>query len=29
MVFLCWKGARYITGESIAVAAGQNATNAA
>jgi hypothetical protein len=29
MVFLCSEGARYITGETIAVAAGQNATNAA
>jgi NAD(P)-dependent dehydrogenase (short-subunit alcohol dehydrogenase family) len=29
MVFLCSEGARYITGETIAVAAGQNAGNAA
>lgn len=29
MVFLCSEGARYITGETMAVAAGHNATNAA
>ena len=29
MIFLCSDGARYITGETIAVAAGQNASNAA